>query len=116
MLKILHENKEYRLRFQHLHRNIVKNLDFMEEVEQELGSSNGRTTAVLEVMRIGDDPPKERVEEVLLGVARCHPQDNYDKETGRQFAIKHLLENQENGISRELAGKILYAYFTRKKH
>lgn len=95
MLKFVSNEKEYRLRFQHHN-----------------PGREGQTFALLEVMRLGNDPPKERVEEVLIGSARCHPVDQYIKETGRQVALQNLL--LRNPISRELRGKILSAYFTRK--
>jgi hypothetical protein len=47
-----------------------------------------------------------------LGFSWCHPNDNYNKETGRKLSLTNALK--ESGFNRETRTMFWKAYFNRK--
>lgn len=58
-------------------------------------------------------------EEFIRGEAHCAADDNFSRETGRAVALAHMLQldkpEADRPLSRWLTGKILQAYYNRRR-
>lgn len=94
MIKVEFERQLYSLRFMH-NRQI------------------GMTVASL------DPLPREKGEKAketgIVGMARCHPMDNYCKETGRRIALNDLTSSHKDVLPKEFRAEIWKAYWNRPK-